>query len=184
MNPSQPVSPALIARGITHRFNAKWIAISQSMTKCSLLVLVVYTLTSCMTGSSSQAGTQHLNLDSKGVILNGYDPVAYFTKNRAVKGNPQYQTSYQGAIYYFSSAANLETFKNNPSKYTPQYGGFCANSVANRKRHPGDPNVFFIANGKLYVCSSPAAAKEFRANEAENIKKADLNWRQQSDWWY
>jgi YHS domain-containing protein len=63
-----------------------------------------------------EKGTHKLNLDSQGVILKGYDPVAYFTQKKAVKGTPRYQASYQGATYYFSSVANLATFKGNPSK--------------------------------------------------------------------
>jgi YHS domain-containing protein len=57
--------------------------------------------------------------------------VAYFTQKKAVKGSSRYQTTYQGAIYYFSSAANLAAFKKDPPKYVPQYGGFCANGVKN-----------------------------------------------------
>jgi len=129
-------------------------------------------------------GQHKLNLDSKGVILKGYDPVAYFTQKKAVKGSPKFQTSYEGAIYYFSSAADLATFKKSPSKYVPQYGGFCANGIANRQNSAGDPTVFFILKGKLYVCASPEAEKEFNSNAAANVKKADQNWDAQYEWWY
>src|ERR1700749_4087095 len=108
-------------------------------------------------------GQHKLNLDSKGVILKGYDPVAYFTQKKAVKGSPKYQTTYQGATYYFSSPADLATFKKSPSKYVPQYGGFCANGIANRQANAGDPTVFFVLKGKLYVCASPEAGKEFNS---------------------
>src|SRR5262249_45961317 len=62
-----------------------------------------------------EKGAHKANVDSKGVILKGYDAVAYFTQNKAVKGNPKYQTNYQGAIYYFSSEADLTAFKKDPS---------------------------------------------------------------------
>ena len=129
-------------------------------------------------------GEHKLNLDSKGVILKGYDPVAYFTQKKAVKGSPKYQTTYQGATYYFSSAANLATFKKSPSRYVPQYGGFCANGIANRQASAGDPTVFFILKGKLYVCASPEAGKEFNSNPEANVKKADDNWEAQYEWFY
>src|ERR1700747_1078814 len=80
-----------------------------------------------------EKGAHKLNLDSHGVILKGYDPVAYFTQKKAVKGSPKYQTTYQGATYYFSSASDLATFKKSPAKFVPQYGGFCASGMANRK---------------------------------------------------
>ena len=131
-----------------------------------------------------EKGAHKLNLDSSGVILKGYDPVAYFTEKKAVKGNPKYKTTYEGATYYFASEADLNTFKKSPSKYAPQYGGFCANSMSKRKAADSDPNVFFIIKGKLYVCSSPEAEKEFRSNETENIKKADQNWEEEDRWFY
>ncbi|MBV9732028.1 MAG: YHS domain-containing protein [Verrucomicrobia bacterium] len=129
-------------------------------------------------------GEHKLNLDSKGVILKGYDPVAYFTQKKAVKGSPKYQTTYQGATYYFSSAADLATFKKSPAKYVPQYGGFCANGIANRQASAGDPTVFFVLKGKLYVCASPEAEKEFQSNAQANVKKADDNWSDAYEWFY
>jgi YHS domain-containing protein len=129
-------------------------------------------------------GEHKLNLDSKGVILKGYDPVAYFTQKKAVKGSAKYQTTYKGATYYFSSAADLATFKKSPSKYVPQYGGFCANGIANRQASAGDPTVFFVLKGKLYVCASPEAGKEFNSNPEANVKKADDNWEAQYEWFY
>jgi YHS domain-containing protein len=131
-----------------------------------------------------EKGAHKLNLDSHGVILKGYDPVAYFTQKKAVKGTPKYETNYQGATYYFSSVANLAIFKRNPSKYAPQYGGFCANGMKDRRADDIDPSVFFIIKGKLYVCASPEAEKEFRSKESRNIKKADQNWDEEYRWWY
>jgi YHS domain-containing protein len=131
-----------------------------------------------------EAGAHKLNVDKNGLMLKGYDPVAYFTQKKAVKGTANYQTKYRGATYYFSSPEDLSIFRKNPTKYVPQYGGFCANGMKNRKPDDIDPTVFFIINGKLYLCASPAAEKEFRSNEKENIKKADQNWDEEYRWWY
>src|SRR5258708_17266314 len=92
---------------------------------------------------------QKMNGYSNGVLLNGYDVVAYFTQHIAIKGTTKYQTTYKGAIYYFSSATDLATFKQNPSKYIPQYGGFCAHHVSQKELVASDPTVFFIAKDKL-----------------------------------
>jgi len=56
--------------------------------------------------------------------------------------------------------------------------------MSKRKANDVDPTVFFIVNGKLYLCSSTAAEKEFRSNEQENIKKADENWDEEYRWFY
>jgi YHS domain-containing protein len=203
MNQIRLVSPTLIACGAKRRFNAKWRALIQLPMKCSFLILALWTFISSNVSGAGlspdfpvrhvfhrelqvwlEKGQHKLNVDTKGVILNGYDVVTYFTEKQAVKGDPKYQASYQGAIYYFSSAKDLAIFKNHPSKYVPQYGGFCANSMKNRKAVAADPTVFFVVKGKLYVCSSPEAEKEFRANEEKNIKKADQNWEDDYEWFY
>jgi YHS domain-containing protein len=201
MNRTHPASPAVMARGNKHRTNLKWKPSSQSLMKFAVVVSALGMLTSYKLNAAElepdlpvgdtpqlwvwfEKGTHKLNVDAKGVILKGYDPVAYFTQHRAVKGNPKHQTTYQGATYYFNSAADLAIFKKSPSNYVPQYGGFCANSMKDRKAADTDPTVFFITKGKLYVCTSPAAEQEFRAHEGENIKKADQNWGDQYEWFY
>ena len=116
------------------------------------------------------------NVDKSGVILKGYDPVAYFTQSRAVKGDPKYSSSYAGAIYYFASEEDKAEFDKTPAKYVPQYGGFCANSMRKREIRDIDPNQFLIYKGKLYVCTSAHSLKEFSAKPDENIQAADKNW--------
>jgi YHS domain-containing protein len=130
-------------------------------------------------GGSKKTGAQapKVNVDDKGVILKGYDPVAYFKQNKAVKGDPKYSSSYGGATYYFASSGDKAEFEKSPAKYAPQYGGFCAHSMMKRKLKDIDPNVFFVYKDKLYVCSSPKAGKAFYSDPDTNIKKADANWQ-------
>src|SRR5271165_330937 len=117
-----------------------------------------------------------VNVDKNGVILKGYDPVAYFKQSRAVKGNPKYSSKYAGAIYYFASGEDKVEFDKTPAKYAPQYGGFCANSMSKRKLSDIDPKQFLIYKGKLYVCSSAAGLKTFSAKPDLNIQAADKYW--------
>ena len=130
------------------------------------------------TGGSEKGAAKapKVNVDSNGVILKGYDAVAYFKQKRAVKGDPKYSSSYGGATYYFASADDKATFDKRPAKYAPQYGGYCAHSMTKRKLSDIDPNVFLVYKGKLYVCSSPKAAKAFYSDPDANVKKADKNW--------
>jgi YHS domain-containing protein len=124
-----------------------------------------------------RAKAPKVNVDKNGVILKGYDPVAYFKQGHAVKGDPKYSSSYGGATYYFASADDKAEFDKSPAKYAPQYGGFCANGMTKRKLNDIDPNVFLIYKGKLYVCENAKAGDTFYAHPAANIKKADANWR-------
>jgi YHS domain-containing protein len=118
-----------------------------------------------------------LNVDKSGVILKGYDPVAYFKQGKAVKGNPSISSTYHGATYYFVSKDDKADFDKNPAKYEPQYGGFCANAMSQRRLSDSDPNAFLIYKGKLYVCSSGSALKTFSSKPDVNIPKAEANWR-------
>jgi YHS domain-containing protein len=117
-----------------------------------------------------------VNVDKNGVILKGYDPVAYFKQNKAVKGDPKYSSKYEGATYYFASAEDKAEFDKSPAKYAPQYGGFCAHSMSKRRIADIDPNNFFIYKDKLYVCTSATALKELRAKPEPHIQAADKNW--------
>jgi YHS domain-containing protein len=117
-----------------------------------------------------------LNVDSNGAILHGHDPVAYFTLHRAVKGNPSITSSYGGAIYHFASAADKAAFDKNPSRYVPQYGGFCANHLRRRELADIDPTAFSVYKGKLYVCHGADDLKEFRSNIDRNIREANEQW--------
>lgn len=117
-----------------------------------------------------------VNVDKNGVILKGYDPVAYFKQSKAVKGNPKYSSKYGGATYYFASGKDKTEFDKTPGKYEPQYGGFCANGMSKHKLSDIDPNQFLIYKGKLYVCTGAPELKEFGSKPDLNIQAADKNW--------
>lgn len=201
MNRIQHIHFARRSGKTKHHFASKWEALTQPRVRLSLIALALWAFAGSNTNASDLAsgtkdlnpsgvqvwlkkGEHKLNLDSKGVILKGYDPVAYFTQKKAVKGSPKYQTTYQGATYYFSSVADLATFKKSPSKYVPQYGGFCASGMANRQANDSDPTVFFVIKGKLYVCASSEAGQGFQSNAPANVKKADDNWGDAYEWFY
>ena len=201
MNRIQNVRFALRSGKTMAHFNSKWEILTQPTIRLSFVVIALWAFVASNSKASSLApktigltqqgvqvylkkGQHKLNLDSQGVILKGYDPVAYFTQKKAVKGDPKFKTTYEGATYYFSSAADQATFKKSPSKYVPQYGGFCANGMANRKADDIDPSVFFVLKGKLYVCASPEAEKKFQSNANANVQKADQNWGDEYEWFY
>lgn len=117
----------------------------------------------------------------KGIAIQGYDPVAYFSANKAIKGSKDLTVAYQGVIYYFSSVENKETFKKNPAKYEPQYGGWCAYAMG----HDGskveiDPETFKIIDNKLYLYYNKYfnnTLKSWNKDEVNLKSKADTNWQ-------
>lgn len=86
-----------------------------------------------------------------GTAIKGYDPVAYFSDNKPVKGKEEFSVDWNGAKWLFVSKANADLFKANPEKYAPQYGGYCAYGVAVDNLVSIEPDKFTIINGKLYL---------------------------------
>ena len=122
---------------------------------------------------------KHFNLDG-GIAIQGYDPVAYFTQNKAVKGKKDLAVYNQGVTYYFSSVENKELFKANPARYEPEYGCWCAYAMGEKgEKVSVDPETFKILNGKLYLFYNSLfnnTLKSWNKNEASLKSKADANW--------
>lgn len=128
-----------------------------------------------LTGQFAIAGDVNLNGD--GVAIKGYDPVAYFTRSAAVKGSNEFRSEHDGAVYLFSSAQNLATFRANPAKYTPVYGGYCAYGVANGYKVQIDPQAFTVSDGKLYLNYSKPVRGQWLKDVPGYVSKADMNWQ-------
>jgi len=88
---------------------------------------------------------------SNGKAINGYDPVAYFTESKPVKGNEKFSYQWNGATWYFSSKQNMDSFKKNPEKFAPQYGGYCAYGLSRGYKASTEPDAWTIENNKLYL---------------------------------
>jgi YHS domain-containing protein len=144
-----------------------------------LLLVLSITLYTCITHAQTHLRKTHFNIE-KTLALQGYDPVAYFTQNKAVKGNKQFSANADGVIYYFSSAANKDLFVKDYSKYEPQYGGWCAYAMgATNTKVEIDPETFKIINGKLYLFYHSwvnNTLNKWNKDETNLKTKADKNW--------
>lgn len=109
----------------------------------------------------------------------GYDTVAYFTSNKAIKGDDAFTIQWRGADWYFSSQAHLDLFESEPEKYAPQYGGYCAYAMATGDFVGIDEDAFVIDNGKLYLNYSASVQQKWLANKAQYIEQADAQYRMQ-----
>jgi YHS domain-containing protein len=112
----------------------------------------------------------------QGVAVGGYDPVAYFTDKKPVEGKADVAHVHEGVTYRFSSAANRDAFKAAPAKFVPQYGGYCAWAVSQGYTAKGDPNVWSITDGKLYLNFNKSVQSGWEKDVPGLIKKADANW--------
>lgn len=108
--------------------------------------------------------------------IRGFDPVAYFTDHKAVKGDESYSYEYQGAIWFFSSTENRDLFAANPEAYAPQYGGYCAYAVSHNTTASIKPEYFTIHEGKLYLNYSQSVMKKWTKDKQRYIEEANQNW--------
>jgi YHS domain-containing protein len=109
------------------------------------------------------------------LALKGYDPVAYFTDERAMVGDPQYNYEWDGAVYRFASAQHLALFKADPDRYLPQYDNWCAASVAKSEKVYGNPEWWLIVDGHLYLFGKPIGPDLMRKDPGMK-SRADENW--------
>lgn len=129
--------------------------------------------------AQDQKRQSSFNLE-KGLAVQGYDVVSYFTKGKAVKGISSHTVIHQGVKYQFSTVENKEDFKKNPTKYEPQYGGWCAYALgAAGEKVEIDPSTFKILNGKLYLFYNKYfnnTLTKWNKDEANLKSKADASW--------
>jgi YHS domain-containing protein len=116
------------------------------------------------------------NVDSSGLALKGYDPVAYFADGKPVRGKPEFSASHEGATYRFASAANRNAFLSAPARYAPQYGGYCAYGMASGYKAPIEPDAWTIVEGKLYLNYNQSVRSRWSADIPGYIRKAEANW--------
>ncbi|EDP71590.1 hypothetical protein FBALC1_03862 [Flavobacteriales bacterium ALC-1] len=121
------------------------------------------------------------NIDNSNIALQGYSPVSYLDLGLAQQGDKQYKSEYKKVVYYFTSAEQKAAFDKNPSRYTPQYGGFCAFGAYAGAKFRVDPNKFIVEDGKyyLYLNNVELDAKQLWMAENNHSKLktvADKNW--------
>lgn len=117
-----------------------------------------------------------LNLDRSGLALQGYDPVAFFTDGKPVKGSEQFVSHRGAATYRFASVAHKEAFDREPAKFEPAYGGYCAYGVSRNKLAEIDVVAFQIIDGRLILQYSTGVRDDFNKDQKGNLEKAGKNW--------
>lgn len=143
----------------------------------SVIAFVVLALASAvLAGPASQPARRLVNVDRSGLALQGYDPVAYFTRGQPVKGSKEFTATYNGGRYQFTSAGHKEMFERDPAKYEPQFGGYCAYAASINKLAEIGPEYWQIIDGRLILQHNRKAERLWKQDETGNLKKADNNW--------
>lgn len=142
-----------------------------------VLVLAACSLPHGATAADEQNVTTAIVATGKPLAIHGYDPVAYFTVGTPTRGSAKFAFVQGEVTYYFASQANLDAFKADPVKYEPAYGGFCAFGASVGKKFDGDPRIFTIKDGRLFLNLNEDIAQKFNADVDGAVKKADEQWK-------
>lgn len=127
---------------------------------------------------ASKKGFNPVNATSENLAVKGFDTVAYFTAQAAVEGKPELAYVWKGAKWLFSNRENLEKFRANPEAFAPQFGGYCAYAVSHGYTADGDPQVWRIVDGKLFLNYSPQVKELWEREPEKFIADGTRNWRE------
>ncbi|MDF2454147.1 MAG: hypothetical protein K0R51_140 [Cytophagaceae bacterium] len=145
----------------------------------TFLMVMISLLASDLCAQTSEVRLKQFNLEGQ-VALQGYDPVAYFTVKKALKGRKEFTCIHKGLSYYFFSQDNKNLFLKNPDHYEPQYGGWCAYAMGDSGEKVAiDPKTFKLTGGKLYLFYNfyfNNTLTDWNKNEDLLKGKADKNW--------
>ncbi len=132
-----------------------------------------------VTGFTQSNETEYLNLEKDNLAIKGYDPVSYFISEKPLEGQKELTHSYHGATYRFATQANLDTFKADPAKYEPAYGGWCAYAMGKGYTADANPKTYKILDGKLLLFYNKFLVNtlpKWNKDEANLYPAAEKNW--------
>ena len=125
---------------------------------------------------SAGHAAEEFNANEDGVVIEGYDPVAYFLDQKAVKGKRSIAFEYMGATYLFANDVNRQTLEASPDVYVPAYGGWCSYGVRVGKKFKIDPNAWKIVDNRLFLQLDQGTQKVWLEDNEKNIEIADRLW--------
>ncbi|MEZ4809750.1 MAG: YHS domain-containing (seleno)protein [Allomuricauda sp.] len=148
----------------------------KTLKNISILLMAVLTA-----GTAFSQDKKANNIDNSNIALQGYSPVSYLDLGIAQKGIKEFKSEYDKVIYYFTDADQKKKFDKTPTKYLPQYGGYCAFGVYAGAKFRPDPNKFIVKDGKyfLYLYNLELDAQQLwlaENNHAKLVQKANENW--------
>jgi YHS domain-containing protein len=157
------------------------------------LVFAIATLVGCsaMIAQNPSGKLKPVNAVADGddarVMLKGADVTAYFTQGRYVQGSPQFKSVYESVTFRFASTEAKRLFDAEPTKYLPQFGGYCANGMAYAIPWGGDADTFRVEGGKLYIFGGKQSQEAFELDLPGNLKLAETYWSEEvagnNSWW-
>ncbi len=137
------------------------------------MVMLLFALQGC----AGQTANTISDGEDKHLGLKGHDPVAYFTDGKHMLGDAKIKTDHDGVIYRFVSEEHKKMFGQNPNRFAPQYGGFCANGIVYGIPWGGDPDTWRIVNDRLFIFGGEASKRYWSMEEKQNLELGEQHWR-------
>jgi hypothetical protein len=113
---------------------------------------------------------------ASGLVISGFDPVAYFTDGRAEQGRPEIELSADGAVWRFRNPGNRAAFMAHPEVYEPQFGGYDPVAIARGRAVAGHPLFWAIAEARLYLFYTAESRDAFLADPGATLALAESKW--------
>lgn len=113
------------------------------------------------------------------VMLKGADVVAYFAENRYRQGSASIKSEYEGVTFRFATAEHKALFDKEPTKYLPQFGGYCANGIAYGIPWGGDADTWRMIDGRLYIFGGKGSLDAFELDTAATLALANKYWKEE-----
>ena len=142
-----------------------------------IIFIAIFGAVALFAACSSSGPTLGINTGSDGLALRGFDAVAYFAVDSAVKGDAKYEYAWNGAKWLFTSEENMKKFQASPETYAPQFGGYCSFAVSEGYTADADPEAWKVVDGKLYLNYNKQVREKWEKDQNERIEKGAANWR-------
>lgn len=141
-----------------------------------LLVMLLISGCTAITAQNPDGGYAPVNAVNMGsdprVMLKGFDVVSYFADRQERRGTSEFKSTYKAVAFYFATAEHKNLFDHSPEKYLPEFGGYCANGIANTIPWGGDGDTWKIIDGRLYVFGGQGSKEAFLLDEKTNLANA------------
>jgi hypothetical protein len=140
----------------------------------------------CSSETAVEPGRSPYNVDAAGVALRGYSPVSYLDERKAERGVAEHRVVWRGVGYLMTNAVQAEAFREDPARYEPACGGWCAYGMSLGIRWDPDPTNFEIIGGRTYLFSrgAEADARALWNREPDHdarLARVDHYWRSIQD---
>ena len=92
-------------------------------------------------------------------------------------GDEGITVEHRGLTYRFATEANREAFLNDPDRYEPAYGGWCAYAMAKGQKVVPSPELFLQGDeGTLLFIKADSDLRAAWKNDPSLKKDADAAW--------